>query len=101
MFACECPYSLCKPPQQSCFRSGFRGELQTFRKMGAIKPALVLHYMQHYSLSKISLSDTDTVWLRNPQGKRSHQSYPPLLSYMRTALHIFCLCCISTYLRQH
>lgn len=54
-----------------CSCSGFRGELQTFRKMGAIKPALVLHYMQQCGLSKISLSDTDTVWLRNPQGKAS------------------------------
>ena len=36
--------------------------------MGAIKPALVLHYMQQYSLSSVSLSDTDTVWLRDPRG---------------------------------
>ena len=42
--------------------------------MGAIKPALVLHYMQQYGLSKISLSDTDTVWLRDPKGKPSSQS---------------------------
>jgi len=51
--------------------SGFRGDLKTFRKMGAIKPALVLHYMQQYGLSTISLSDTDTVWLRDPTGKPS------------------------------
>ena len=53
--------------------------------MGAIKPALVLHYMQHYSLSKISLSDTDTVWLRNPQGKSSQVLPLYLFSYMRAA----------------
>jgi hypothetical protein len=48
--------------------SGFRSDLETFRKMGAIKPELVLRYMQQYSLPTISLSDTDTVWLRNPKG---------------------------------
>ena len=46
--------------------------------MGAIKPALVLHYMQHYSLSSVSLSDTDTVWLRDPKGATSvFRAIPP------------------------
>lgn len=37
--------------------------------MGAIKPELVLRYMQQYNLMTISLSDTDTVWLRDPKGE--------------------------------
>ena len=56
-------------PENRLWRcSGFRSELETFRKMGAIKPELVLRYMQQYRIMTISLSDTDTVWLRDPKG---------------------------------
>ena len=55
--------------------------------MGAIKPALVLHYMQQYSLSSVSLSDTDTVWLRDPKGAISvPHAIPPVATAAATWL---------------
>lgn len=42
--------------------------MTTFRKMGAMKPAIVLRFLERFQLSTIVLSDTDTVWLRDPQG---------------------------------
>ena len=95
--------NLKKAPQQAtshhfriapgpCSCSGFRGDLRTFRNMGAIKPALVLHYMQHYSLSKISLSDTDTVWLRDPTGTAPCRMHPGILTCtaMMASLYVSC-----------
>ena len=55
--------------------------------MGAIKPALVLHYMQQYSLSSVALSDTDTVWLRDPRGAISvPRASPPVATAAATKL---------------
>ena len=55
--------------------------------MGAIKPALVLHYLQQYSLSSVSLSDTDTVWLRDPKGAISMpHAIPPVATAGATKL---------------
>ncbi len=42
--------------------------MKVFRKMGAIKPAIVLQFFERFNLSTIVLSDTDTVWLRDPVG---------------------------------
>lgn len=46
--------------------------METFRKMGAMKPAIVLRFFEQFNLTTVVLSDTDTVWLRDPSGVCLH-----------------------------
>jgi hypothetical protein len=72
------PYQMSSMVLDSCFESlgsrdmccrNFRENMTIFRQMGAIKPAIVLWLFERYALSTVVLSDTDTVWLRDPAGE--------------------------------
>lgn len=48
-------------------RRDFRKDFHAFRKMGSQKPKLVRRFLLERRWAAVVLSDTDTVWLRNPQ----------------------------------
>jgi hypothetical protein len=54
--------------------------METFRKMGAMKPAIVLRFFEQFYLTTVVLSDTDTVWLRDPSGVCLH--LPVVIQYL-------------------
>ena len=48
----------------------FRGNVTKFRAMGSLKPKIVLRLFKEFGFQTVILSDTDVVWLRNPNGKQ-------------------------------
>lgn len=64
----------------------FRDDMKTFRKMGAMKPDIVLQFFEQFNLSTIVLSDTDNVWLRDSAGDSSHS---PSRSFKLCNVHAF------------
>ena len=45
----------------------FRKDFHAFRKMGSQKPKLVHRFLTERRWAAVVLSDTDTVWLRDPE----------------------------------